>query len=120
MRAQCDSPQADLVRSRSSPQAEVGRGLPGFTPSSVRDMSYQTSYTDPPARSGMLNTGESSHVGSSSAGSDGTVVQFLQDQQDLSFLGKEAIFEESSSSGFGSAAVKMSGGVVPWVHPNQV
>ena len=101
LQARYEALQADLAARPGSTPLEVGRGLPGFTPSSVGGMSYQTPYTDQPTlhTSALLNSGESNVVNPGSAESEGTMVQFLQNQQDLTFLGKESKLDDSSSAG---------------------
>ena len=85
LQARFEALQADLTALPASTPLEVGRGLPSFTPSSVGGMSYQTPYTDQPTlnTSSLHYSGEGNIVNQSSAESDGTMVQFLQNQHSL-------------------------------------
>ena len=124
LQAQFDDLQAELTRLQSAPHGEVGRGLPGYTPSSVGDASYQTPYTGTRpdlTRSDTLNSGGGdSHVDPGSAETGSTVVRFLHQNPEISFLGEVSAGPESSMAGLqqphprttrGDAAAKAQGGM---------
>ena len=123
LQSQFDDLQAELTRLQSAPHGEVGRGLPGYTPSSVGDESYQTPYTGKRpdlTRSDIPNSGESSHVDPGSAETGSTVVRFLHQNPEISFLGEVSAGPESSTTSLqqphprttrGDSASKAQGGV---------